>query len=43
MSAKQKHLTVDDYLEHIEEAAKLATSYVKGMDRQAFLNDKRTQ
>lgn len=43
MSAKQRHLTVDDYLEHIEEAAQLATSYVVGMDKSAFFQDKRTQ
>lgn len=43
MSAREKHLSVDDYLEHIEEAAKLATSYVKDMDKSGFLSDKRTQ
>lgn len=43
MNAKQKHLNVDDYLEHIEEAANLALSYVKGMDKQSFLEDRRTQ
>ena len=37
------HLNVDDYLEHIEEAANLALSYVKGMDKQSFLEDRRTQ
>jgi len=43
MSARDKHLNVDDYLEHIEEAANLATSYVKDMDKSEFLADKRTQ
>lgn len=43
MNAKQKHLNVADYLEHIEEATNLALSYVNGMDRKAFLEDRRTQ
>ncbi|MFO7831306.1 MAG: DUF86 domain-containing protein [Desulfuromonadaceae bacterium] len=43
MSAREKHLNVDDYLAHIEEAAKLATSYVKDMGKLEFLADKRTQ
>jgi uncharacterized protein with HEPN domain len=43
MSAREKHLNVDDYLDHIEEAANLATSYVKDMDKSEFLSDKRTQ
>jgi len=43
MSAKQKHLNIDDYLEHIEDAAKLAISYVEEMNQQTFLEDKRTQ
>ncbi|MGC9519976.1 MAG: DUF86 domain-containing protein [Desulfuromonadaceae bacterium] len=43
MSAREKHLNVDDYLDHIEEAANLATSFVKDMDKSEFLSDKRTQ
>lgn len=43
MNARQKHLNAGEYLEHIEEAARLALSYVKGMDKQTFLGDRRTQ
>ena len=43
MSAREKHLNVDDYLAHIEEAVTLATSYVKDMGKLEFLADKRTQ
>lgn len=32
-----------DYLEHMLEAARLACSYVEGLDRTDFLEDKRTQ
>jgi len=32
-----------DYLEHIAEAARLAHSYVEGMNKNAFVADKRTQ
>ena len=37
MSAKQQHLSIEDYLNHIEEAASLASSYVVGMTKEAFL------
>lgn len=43
MSAKQRHLSIEDYLGHIEEAATLASSYVRGMTREAFLEDRKTQ
>jgi uncharacterized protein with HEPN domain len=32
-----------DYLEHMLEAAKLATSYAEGLDKNDFLADRRTQ
>ncbi len=32
-----------DYLEHMLEAARLACSYVEGLDKADFLEDKRTQ
>jgi uncharacterized protein with HEPN domain len=32
-----------DYLNHMLEAAQLATSYIAGMDKAQFLSDKRTQ
>jgi len=32
-----------DYLEHMQEAARLACSYVEGLDKADFLEDKRTQ
>jgi uncharacterized protein with HEPN domain len=32
-----------DYLEHMQEAARLACSYVEGLTKQDFLEDKRTQ
>lgn len=34
---------LEDYLEHMLEAARLALSYVAGLDRNVFLADKRTQ
>jgi len=43
MSAKQRHLSIEDYLEHIEEAAALASGYVRDMTREAFLQDRKTQ
>ncbi len=43
MNAKQRHLPIEDYLEHIEEAATLASGYVCGMAKKTFLEDKRTQ
>jgi len=32
-----------DYLDHMQEAARLACSYVEGLDKNDFLEDKRTQ
>ena len=32
-----------DYLDHMQQAAKDACSFVEGMDKDAFLEDKRTQ
>jgi uncharacterized protein with HEPN domain len=43
MTAKQKHLSVVDYLNHIEEAAALASSYVRDITKETFLNDRKTQ
>ena len=43
MSAKKRHLSIEDYLDHIEEAATLATEYVKDMTRRSFLDDRKTQ
>jgi uncharacterized protein with HEPN domain len=43
MNAKQHHMTVKDYLGHIEDAAILASGYVRGMTRQDFLEDRKTQ
>ena len=43
MSAKQRHLTVEDYLGLIEEAATLASDYVHDMTRENFLEDRKTQ
>ena len=34
---------LSDYLDHLLEALDLATAYVDGMDRQAFMADRRTQ
>ncbi len=43
MSGKKRHFGLEDYLGHIEEAAGLASSYVRGMGKEAFLEDRRTQ
>lgn len=42
MNAK-RHLSIEDYLNHIEEAASLASGYVRGMTRETFLGDRKTQ
>lgn len=42
MTAKQRHLSFDDYLGHIEEAATLASDYVRSMSKETFLTDKTT-
>ncbi|MBW2689409.1 MAG: DUF86 domain-containing protein [Deltaproteobacteria bacterium] len=43
MSAKQRQLSVLEYLGHIEEAATLASHYVCGMSKESFLEDRKTQ
>jgi uncharacterized protein with HEPN domain len=43
MNAKQRHLSVEDYLGHIEEAATLASGYTRDMSRETFLDDRKTQ
>jgi len=43
MSAKQRHLSIEDYLNHIEESAALASSYIVGMTKESFLADRKTQ
>lgn len=43
MSAKKHHLTLEDYLVHIEEAALLACDYTRDMTRDVFLTDRKTQ
>ena len=43
MSTKSRSLAAVDYLEHIEEAATLAVGYIRGMNKDDFLKDKRTQ
>ena len=43
MSAKSRFLAAVDYLAHIEEAASLAVGYIRGMSKDDFLKDKRTQ
>lgn len=43
MSTKQRYLSVDDYLEHIQEAATLASDYVRELSKETFLKDRKTQ
>ena len=43
MNARQRHLQVEDLLEHIEEAATLASDYISGLSKTAFLKDRKTQ
>ncbi|RLB68910.1 MAG: hypothetical protein DRH07_11815 [Deltaproteobacteria bacterium] len=43
MNAKQRHLPIEDYLDHIEEAASLASGYVVGMTKETFVGDRKTQ
>ena len=43
MRTKQQHLSIEDYLDHIEEAATLASDYVIGMTKETFLEDRKTQ
>ena len=35
--------SLGDYLDHMQEAARLACSYVEGIGKEAFVADKRTQ
>ena len=41
--ADRSDIRLQDYLDHMREAARLACSYVEGQTRDAFLADKRTQ
>ena len=43
MSPRQKHPLIEDYLEHIEEAATLASDYIAGLSKADFLRDRKTQ
>ncbi|MBE0596075.1 MAG: DUF86 domain-containing protein [Desulfuromonadales bacterium] len=43
MTARGRSLSVEDYLQHMEEAATLASDYVRGMSKEAFLDDRKTQ
>jgi len=42
-AAKQRHLALEDYLSHIEEAAAMASRYVRGLTKEQFLADPKTQ
>ena len=39
----QPKFSLEDYLQHIREAAALILEYTKGMSKEAFLGDRRTQ
>ena len=43
MSADESKLRIDDYLEHMLEATRLARTFTEGMNKTDFLADKRTQ
>lgn len=43
MSQPEQGSRLGDYLSHMLEAIRLARTYTEGMDKQAFLEDKRTQ
>lgn len=43
MTAKQRHLALNDYLRHIEDAATLSSGYVRDMNKESFLSDTKTQ
>lgn len=43
MTSGDTSLRLVDFLNHIEEAAKLARQYVAGMSQESFLSDRRTQ
>jgi len=41
--SKQPTFSLDDYLQHIHEAAALILDYTKGMSKDNFLSDRKTQ
>jgi uncharacterized protein with HEPN domain len=43
VNAKQRHLRYWDYLDHMLAAIRQARSYVEGLAKQDFLDDKKTQ
>ena len=43
MTSGERELRIQDYLQHMREAARLAQSYVDGMSKADFLTDRRTQ
>jgi uncharacterized protein with HEPN domain len=43
MNAKQRQLRHVDYVEHILDAARQACSYVAGMSKEVFMQDRKTQ
>lgn len=43
MSTDDRRLRIDDYLEHMCEAARLVRTYTEGLSKEEFLDDKRTQ
>ena len=43
MTSEDSGLKLVDFLDHIEEASRLALAYVAGMSKESFLKDRRTQ
>lgn len=43
MNAKQRQLRHDDYVEHILDATRQVRSYVAGISKDVFLQDRKTQ
>jgi len=43
MNARQRQLRHADYVEHILDAARHARSYVEGMSKELFMQDRKTQ
>jgi len=43
MNAKQRQLRHDDYVEHILDATRQVHSYVEGFNKEAFMQDRKTQ
>ena len=41
--SKQPTFSLDDYLQHIHEAAALILEYTTGMSKDTFLSDRKTQ